>query len=159
MLDLDLIKIILLALSALAAIYAIHRNTLISRRRATVDLILHQRSDEELKAANNIINPLFTDNSIMKYSSADEKESDERKAILTVLNNHEFIASGIRERAFDFKLYRRMKHGTVLRDWREFRAFIIQMRKDNKHQTLYQGFEWLAEKFKSKPLPLNNKNQ
>lgn len=144
----------ILAATAIAALYSIRRNTIINRRRATVDLVLHQKNDSDLKDANLIVNPLLRDQSvsITKYSDKSHIGSEERTAILFVLNNYEFIATGIREEAFDFKLFKRMRCGTVLRDWEEFQPFIYELRKINKHSTMYQEFEWLAKKLEKNPL-------
>lgn len=144
----------ILAATAISALYSIHRNTVINRRRATVDLVLHQKNDSDLKAANLVVNPLLSDKdtSITLYSHKDYIGTEERKSILFVLNNYEFVATGIREKAFDYKLFRRMRSGTVIRDWDEFEHFIYELRKVNQHATMFQEFEWLAKKLKKKPL-------
>ncbi len=148
------IDTVILAATAIAALYSIRRNTVINRRRATVDLVLHQKNDSDLKAANLVVNPLLRDESISitKYSDKTHVGSEERTAILFVLNNYEFVATGIREEAFDFNLFKRMRCGTVLRDWAEFQPFIYELRKINKHPTMYQEFEWLAKKLEHNPL-------
>ncbi|WP_111637444.1 DUF4760 domain-containing protein [Marinomonas shanghaiensis] len=148
----------ILAATALAALYSIRRNTVINRRRATVDLVLHQKNDNDLKAANDIVNPLLRAKSITKYSDQEYKNSDQRKAILTVLNNYEFIATGIKEEAFDFRLYKRMRYNMVVRDWVEFEPFVIEMRKTVQHPTLYQEFESLVKRLKKSPLKSNKKH-
>jgi len=153
------VKLVVLTLSAAAAIFSIRRNTVINCRRATVDLVLHQRSDIDLKAANRIVNPLLKQNKITKYADEEHKNSDQTKAIFAVINNYEFIAAGIKESAFDLKLYQRMNHGTVVRDWDSFKAFIYAVRQDRSHNTLFQEFEWLAMTFKDKPLKVNKKDQ
>ncbi|MCB5161537.1 DUF4760 domain-containing protein [Marinomonas algarum] len=145
---------LILAVTTIAALYSVRRNTTINCRRATVDLVLHQKNDSDLKAANLVVNPLLRDEniSITKYSDKTHIGSEERTAILFVLNNYEFIATGIREKAFDFNLFKRMRCGTVLRDWEEFQPFIYELRKINKHPTMYQEFEWLAKKLEDNPL-------
>ncbi|TBR41784.1 DUF4760 domain-containing protein [Marinomonas agarivorans] len=100
------VKTCVLAASAISALYSIHRNTTINRRRATVDLVLHQKNDEDLKTSNQIVNPLIHSQNITKFAAKEHARSDETKAILMVLNNYEFIATGIREKAFDFNLYK-----------------------------------------------------
>jgi hypothetical protein len=155
--QIDIDTYILLA-TALAALYSIHRNTVINRRRATVDLVLHQKNDTDLKAANELVNPLLNDQNITKYSNKEHMKSDEAKAIFTVLNNYEFIATGIKEKTFDLALYKRMKYGMVMRDWDEFRPFIYDVRNTRNRPTIYQEFEWLAKEFKKDPLKTNSKD-
>lgn len=155
--QIDIDSYILLA-TAFAALYSIHRNTVINRRRATVDLVLHQKNDTDLKAANVLVNPLLHEQNITKYSNKEHVGSAETKAIFAVLNNYEFIATGIKEKTFDLALYKRMKFGMVMRDWEEFRPFIYDVRNTRSHPTLYQEFEWLAKQFKNKPLKPNSKD-
>lgn len=145
-------KTTILGISAIVALFAVYRNSVISRRRATVDLVLHQKNDTELTRLNELINPLLVSNKITKYSDDEHKDSDERAAILEILNNYEFIAVGIREKAFDRALYKRMNYSIVVRDWECFQPFIIDFRKKHATKTAFQEFEWLANKFRKNKL-------
>ncbi len=145
-------KTTILGISAIVALFAVYRNSVISRRRATVDLVLHQRSDDKLKELDELINPILHKNQITKFCDDAHKDSKERAAILEILNNYEFIAVGVREKAFDFNLYKRMSYGTVVRDWDCFKSFVYDLRQKNDRKTLFQEFEWLAKKFKKNKL-------
>lgn len=149
-------KIIILGLSVLIASIAIHRNTIIAKRRATVDLVLQQRNDESLTKANELVNPILNSNDITKFADESNKDSPEREAILTILNNYEFISVGIRENAFDIKIFKRMNYGIVVRDWSCFKPFVVHLRERHDRPTLFQEFEWLATKFKKKKLKVDN---
>lgn len=145
-------KTSILAISAGAAILSIHRNTVIARRRATVDLLLHQRTDEELKAARAVVSPIVHAQTVSDYANK-ENGGKERSAILVILNNYEFIATGIKHKAFDFNIYREMWFSSLMRDWNAFYPFITDLRsKTEKHKTSFQEFEWLAKKMKKKGL-------
>ncbi|MFH4377144.1 DUF4760 domain-containing protein, partial [Acinetobacter baumannii] len=43
---------------------------------------------------------------------------EENDVIMTILNHYEFIASGIFEKALDEEIYKRMKKGILVRDWK-----------------------------------------
>jgi hypothetical protein len=146
----------ILGISAIVALFAVYRNSVINRRRATVDLVLHQKNDTDLADANKIINPLLKSNNITKYSDDEYKDSDERAAILEILNNYEFIAVGIREKAFDLALYKRMKYSIVVRDWDCFKSFVYDLRQKKGSKTPFQEFEWLAKKFKKNKLKVDD---
>jgi hypothetical protein len=145
-------KTTILGISAIVALFAVYRNTVISRRRATVDLVLHQKQDSGLAEANILVNPLIQNNNISDFCTESAKGSEERKAIFKILNNYEFVAVGVREKAFDLSLYKRMSHGTVVRDWDCFKSFVYDLRQKTERPTLFQEFEWLAKMFKKSRL-------
>jgi len=87
----------------------------------------------------------------------DKKDSPEHKAIMRVLNTHEFVAGGIKEKAYDETLYKRMQCSVIIRDWDAFCGFVMDFRKSKQGKieqpaTFYQDFEWLATKWKANPL-------
>ncbi len=152
-------KAVILAFSALAAILSITRNTSINRKRATVDLILSQLSSEKLKGARSIVSNIIHEDDLAKYASKEYAGSSEMKAILDLLNNYEFIATGIHEGAFDKKLYKRMRYSMVKQDWEAFSVLIVNIRKTRKAKTIFQEFEKLAKDFIKKPLKTRHNHQ
>lgn len=148
----DIIRIAVIAVSALIALFAIFRNTSLARKRATIDLVFNQLSDERIIKANEIVNRIIKKPGVMVYADDNHIGSEERKAILFVLNNYEFIASGMMKKAFDISLYKRMQHKKIVSDWALFESFILEFRKQHEHPTMFQDFEWLAIQFNKKPL-------
>ena len=77
---------------------------------------------------------------------------------MRILNNHEFVAAGIRGKAYDENLFKRMQCAVVIRDWEAFCGFVIEFRKlhhedmGDSAETFYQDFEWLAGRWKKNPL-------
>lgn len=136
-------------LSAVAAAFIIYHNGKLSRLRATIDLIMHQKSDQELLKCIAEV-----------YRLADEKQSfsaiklvsAEGKCLLRVLNNHEFIACGIRSDAFSESVYKQMQCSNLLKVYRSSKPMIDDMRRKHNIPTLFQDFEWLAERWTSTPL-------
>lgn len=139
-------------LSAIGAVYVIRANGKQARNRATIDLVLHQRGDEELNAARKIVVELHRQNIPSLTKFIDDPTTPEYKAIQATLNNYEFIASGIRLSAFDEKIYKRMRYSTVMRDWRSLQGLIVEIRRNGNTPTFYQEFEWLCTRWEKNPL-------
>jgi len=83
------------------------------------------------------------------------KDADEYRQIIRVLNNYEFIASAIRERALDDELYKRNQWTIVVRYWQSLEPFVTELRRQDQHPTLFQEFEALALGWKKRPLQVD----
>jgi len=89
---------------------------------------------------------------LAKWASKEQASSPEAKAILLILNDYEFVAAAMRDKAFNLCLYKRMRYSVVVNDWDALRAFVHEKRQEVRRKTLFQEFEWMANKFKKKPL-------
>ncbi|ONC03260.1 hypothetical protein AQ910_10870 [Burkholderia pseudomallei] len=112
--------------------------------------MIHQKTDKELLDATALVFRLHRENS--QFSDFVKQHSSERDAILKVLNNHEFIALGIRLGAFDEKIYKRMQCSNVLKVWNSARGFIHEVRRIEGKDTFFQELEQLAESWKKNPI-------
>jgi len=138
-------------LSALAGVAVIYYNGKQGRLRATIDLIMHQKSDKELLDSINQVYDLSLQKvHFSKYTN--EHNSPEFKCILKVLNNHEFIAGGIRQGTFDEEIYKKMQYSNVMKVWGSSAGIIGEIRNSQGIQTLFQEFEWLAKRWEKNPL-------
>ncbi|MDX8399003.1 MAG: DUF4760 domain-containing protein [Gallionellaceae bacterium] len=126
----------------------------VSRRRATVDLVLHQKRNLILVEAEKEFYKLEKAGVNFTAFACDSSKT-ENNCIIEVLNNHEFVASGLKDGAFDEESYKRMMHSIVTKDWELLKAYVTELRSSRKHHTLFQEFEWLAEKWKADPLKPN----
>lgn len=138
-------------LSALAAVYVIRFNGHQSRKRATIDLILHQKADEALMADTRVVWALLNTNTSLA-ALAQDVESEKSSAILRVLNSHEFVALGIRKKAFDEKIYKMSQYSNVMKVWKAVEGFVCEIRAAEDKDTLFQEIEWLARRWKKKPI-------
>lgn len=120
-----------------------------ARRRATVDMVLHERQDRSLRWARKKFASLRDGkNNLTQYACKPQSEHpEENDAILTVLSSYEFMAAGIREGAFDGKIYKRMKRSLVIRDWKDLSGYALEMRKTEGREKLFVEFEWLANEW------------
>ncbi|KVQ12444.1 DUF4760 domain-containing protein [Burkholderia ubonensis] len=137
-------------ISALAGVAVIYYNGKQNRTKALIDLMIHQKTDKELLEATALVFRLHREDS--QFSTFVKQQSGERDAILKVLNNHEFIALGIRQGAFDEKIYKRMQCSNVLKIWDSARGFIYEVRRIEGKDTFFQELEQLAESWKKKPI-------
>lgn len=145
-----------LLLTGLAALGTIWFNRVSAQQRATIDLILHQKIDQNLIEAKKIWadvrkNEQFDELACKPY----EQDTKRRPHVLYILNNYEFIALGVRTGAFHEATYKRAFYGVLTRDWDSCEAFVISLRRQQCSQTLFQEYEALAKKWKESPLKKN----
>ena len=96
-----------------------------------------------------------TKENLSKFATKDYVTSKEAMAILTVLNFREFVAAGIREKAFDGAMYKRVQFSSLTRDWENLKGFILELRKTRNRPSLFQEFQLLAERWLKKPLKVD----
>lgn len=143
----------IILLTAIIAVWTLRSNRSTNGKRATIDVVMTERRDASMQAAKDTLTKLKRENSnIAAYAHQDQADTPEAKAILALLNHYEFVAGGIRDGAFDECTFKRMKHGITIRDWDALCGFVSEVRNSRKHPTLFQDFEWLARRWKKKPL-------
>lgn len=97
-------------ISAGVAVCAIFYNAKLAKKRATIDLVMHQRQDATLNKAKRKVLTLHESTAqFSKFALKEHFGTEENDAILTVLNAHEFVAVGAREGSFDEKTYKRLR--------------------------------------------------
>lgn len=126
-----------------------------SKRRATLELILHQRSNKDLNRAIDLMAKLAREQNefadLSKY--LENKESEERNAIIMVLNYREFVSVGINTGVLDEETYKRAYYNLMLRDWQYLENTVNAIRKSPLGKpTNFQDFEKLVKRWKNKPL-------
>lgn len=151
-----LIQTVAFVISAVAAVAVIYHNGVLAKKRALIDLIIQQRSDDQLSQATKTVFDLASanDKQLSAYVSpnGDEKHQEIRAAILKVLNNQEFVAVGIRLGAFDEKVYKELQCSNVLKLWRATSGFVCELRKQTNHNTIFQDLEKLAQRWEKAPI-------
>ena len=138
-------------LSALAAVAVIYFNGRQARKRATIDLILHQKNNQELLDSTRKVWSLAKSNGTFA-ALAQDTESEDCICILRVLNSHEFVALGIRKRAFDENIYKMSQFSNVMKVWSASDGFIREIRSKEQKPTLFQELEWLTTKWEKAPI-------
>lgn len=145
-----------IVLSAFGAIAIIYNSSHQAKKRATVDLVLHESSNPEIISAKEHVRKCHdTKTDFTKLSCKENKDDPANGYIKIVLNNYEFFAAGIKEGAFDEEIYKRMKRSIIIRDWDAFAAYITELRSQTKRDKLYIEFQWLAERWKQSEIKPN----
>ena len=137
-------------LSALAAIFVIYHNGKLAKKRALIDLIIQQKSDQNLITATRRVYELQDCGNHL--SSLVGTDTEDRRIVLQVLNNQEFIAVGIRLGAFDETVYKQLQFNNIVKLWSATSGFIHELRKIDARTTLFQDFECLAKRWENSPI-------
>lgn len=140
-----------LVLSAIAAVIVIYLNGKQARKRATIDLMLHQKNNKQLLEDTRSVWDLATTKKTFAALAADTN-SEECSCILRVLNGYEFVAVGIRKRAFDEEIYKMSQYSNVMKIWKASDGFIRDIRAMEDKPTLFQELEWLISRWENDPI-------
>ena len=141
-----------LLLSAGAAVWAIRAGDKSQQRRATIQLVIHQKLDDKLQQAKAFLTTLHNQRATNFARHLEDPSSEAYICIMRVLDNYEFIASGIHEDALDGELFKRMQYSVLLRDWKALQPLVLELRKQNARETLFQELEALAVEWERVPL-------
>ena len=148
---------VILMVSAFIGILTIASSSRNEKRRATVDMVRDQTTDARLKAAREKFRSLRAKNADFVTLLADQSSADFLD-VREVLNAYEFMAAGVREKAFDENTYKRMYFYNVVTDWPLLENFIKRYREIKNSETLYQEFQLLAAHWKKHPLRAGTKS-
>jgi len=106
-----------LILSAIFALLLVQSRERSEKRRATVDLVVQQKHDSQLQASRQWLLTQHENHAGNFTQHLGNKTADPFRHILNVLNNYEFIATGIREDALDQEIYKRLQYSVAIKDW------------------------------------------
>jgi hypothetical protein len=138
-------------LSAIAAVYVIYLNGKRERRRTTIDLVIATEQDKVYKEKYASISKLIiNDVCLVDYARFIDIEHEKLNNIRYVLNRLEFIASGIRNKAFDEKIYKEYNRTNLLKIWKAVAPLVAEIRRRKGVFTYYQEIEWLSNKWENK---------
>lgn len=145
---------ILTAIGVFVAAFTVYNNTENAKKRATIDMIMAERNDTVLQNAIARVNELAKQPDLIfsKYVSDDEQDRADRKCILKVLNQREFVSAGVLGGALHENMYKDFAYSMFLRDWENLKGFVYEMRRIRNAPTAFQEFETLARKWKKEPL-------
>ena len=147
---------LILAITAAIGLGTLGASSRQERRRATVDVLLENLDDQKFLDARKKVRALLKPGLDIKRLLSDEGAED-RRQVLSILNRYEFMAAGLRERAFDRKIYQRMYYSNVVSDWNDLESFVRALREDRHTQTLFQEVEALVIEWKKHPLEAYSK--
>lgn len=135
-----------------SAVDAIRHNENQARQRAIVDLMIAQKTSPEFVRQSKIVRELHDNKDICLATLVNEADNPVKDAVLSVLNQIEFIAVGIRLGVFDENMYKQLSCHSVIRTWESASGFVCELRRATGIQTLFQDLEILASKWKANPI-------
>lgn len=152
------LQFIILILTAGIAIYTLHKNENRAKKRATIDLVLSENQNErfrDIKEKFAIMRENGENFTLLACSAGDsDKEkseiADKKEVVIAILNQYEFIASAIFEDSLDEELYKRMKKGVVIRDWRVLSAFVEELRRIESRPQIFCETQKLVQRWNDK---------
>lgn len=149
------IETVILFLGLAATIWTLRRTHNENKAMSTIELIIHQRSDDALNDAINLTTKLARD--LRDFSDLSDYlknvQSKEYQAIIKVLNFREFVAVGINNDVIDEQIYKDAYYSTILRDWNYLKTTVNFIRNSKTgYPTAFQDFEKLAQRWEKKPL-------
>lgn len=142
----------LVAFGVLVAVVSVHTARSIARRKQTADLLFASRGDSGLQEGYELIseyNAAPTKN--IRSLGSDLAASEEAKKVRYVLNHFESVSVGIQAGIYDEDMLKKCWFTIVIRTYDQAHPMVIAMREKNK-PTILQEFEWLAARWKAKPL-------
>lgn len=148
----------LIGFSAFFAYLAFRSHEKTSRQRATIDLMLAQNSDSNYQTMRDDFAKLRADKADLTTQLNDNPISrrEDNRPIMAVLNQYEFISTGIREKALDEKIYRSVYRGILIRDYEFMTPWLTQLRSLESNPKIGEEFERLALKWKEESVRSKN---
>lgn len=137
-------------LSAIAAFAVIWTGRISSKKRNTLDIILHQESDKELIEARVHFNELKAGTTkLATFGAPDQKNSAGAQTIRKILNLHELTAVAIQEGVIDECVYRRWFNTTYKKDYSATLEYIGKARVTYENPCAFIEFERLSKKWEA----------
>jgi hypothetical protein len=134
-------------ISAIGVISTIIWNRVVARRRATLDLLLADQTNEHLLEIRRKYLQSVKDNKLLEYSTRDQWFSVDATPYVSTLNRYELIAVGINEGALDERIYKRFWRTTFVNDWLRCRDAVRLQRSNFKNDKMFIEFESVARRW------------
>jgi hypothetical protein len=119
----------------------------VARRRATLDLIMGEESNELILTTRQKYLELRAAGHMVQWADPAKASSDEAKILRSILNRYELISIGIHKKTLNEALYKVFARTGVVRDWIACKPFVTQRRQSTSSPKLYIEFEKLAKKW------------
>lgn len=144
---------LILAAGVAVAVRSISMNRLVAKRKETVQLLFNARNDENLNEGMRLLETIHEDpnNNIRAYGK--EKKGDPEAALIRyVLNHWERIAIAIKEETYCERIIKNSSCSSFLSLHEQATPMILAIRQATGKNTYYQEIDWLAARWKKKPL-------
>ena len=145
--------IITAIVAALIAFWGVISQRLISRRRATSDLVHKVNNDQAYISATNQFASSKELGELEMLANPGKTTCDEARKIQVILNNYESVSVGIKRGTLDYKIIKDNWRSSIIYHWENGEPFIIKMRNESGQKTLWEEFEKLYHWVKNHKKP------
>jgi hypothetical protein len=146
---------VVVGIGVIVALLSILHAGRIARRRESASMLFTTRSDTKLQDGAKLLDSLFGQKNQPSIDSlANDKNSEEYRAVMYVLNHFESLSVGIQSGIYDEEMLKQCWCGLTICIYDQTHGLITKVRQGGR-STCYQEFEWLAKRWKEKPLKAN----
>jgi len=138
---------IAIALSAIGVIATIVWNRIVARRRATMDALMAEQTNETLLKFRSEFVEASRTGTLHRAIEKDAWYTPQSFYFISTCNRYELVAIGIGEGTIDEGIYKRYWRTTLVTDWIKAKPAIATLRNRLNHNALYCDFEALARKW------------
>lgn len=145
---------LLLSISAIFALVAVHQARDTARKRQSADLLLASRGDPKLQQGQRVLDSYHNarDKNIRSLALGEKDTVDEYNDLIYVLNHFETVSVGIQAGIYDEAMIKQCWCSLLISTFDQSRPLIEAMRAKSQRPTALQEFEWLAVRWKAAPL-------
>jgi len=136
-----------IVVSAIGIIVTIIWLKKIACRRATLDIVLTEQTDQATIDKRTEFVRLRDAGHLSKWADPANTHSDESAILRAILNRYELVAIGIKQGIIDEKSYKHWCRTTLVKDWIACKALVMQLRQNASVHTYYCEFEDLAKRW------------
>jgi hypothetical protein len=133
-----------IVISALCVISAIIWNRIMVRRRATLDMLLSEQTDELLLSMRSKFVDAEKQGNLISFAEQDKWGTPQSSFLFSILNRHDLTAVGVVEGIIDKNILYRYWRASFVRDWVRCKDCIQVRRRIRNDPALYSEFERLA---------------
>lgn len=135
---------IIVSIIVATVIVKTHRS--IARKRAILDFIVHEQTDQDMIKARKTFVKLKKTGNLVQYATENNVAKDQTTTIRAILNIYELAAIGIKKGAYDEEIYKDWCRTTAVRDWIAVKEF-VKAAQGNFNSEIYVEFQALAIKW------------
>lgn len=136
-----------IVVSAIGVIITVLWMSRIACRRATLDIVMMEQTDQGTMERRTAFVKLRDAGHLSKWADPANTHSDESAILRSALNKYELVAIGIKKGTVDEASYKAWCRTTLVKDWIECKALVMQLRQNAHVPTYYVEFEKLAKRW------------
>lgn len=149
---------LVLIIGVMVAVRSINMHRLTERQKETVVLLFNSRTDDRLAEGLALLERIHDDpNDNIRAYGREKKQEQDAVLIRYVINHWERISIGVQEGTYCEKILKKAQCSSLLSLHEQASPMILAIRAATGKQTYYQDLDWLAERWKAKPLKQKKK--